>query len=146
MRNIPFGEVFGLALRALRAPEDTSDLEAGGESLRWFDTMTSGGFGTDGLFDAEPRRGRPPLPDEELAIVAFLYDRAMAQGNEPILFVIDETGGDRALDRGRTTQRVSKARRRGFLTAAPAKGVKGGVATDKAMEVIRRMKERTDRE
>lgn len=107
--------------------------------MDWIDTLTSGGLDTAEMPRVKPARGRPPLPDEELARVALLYHGAMTEGVDPISFIINQTGLDPVLDRGRTTQRVSKARKRGFLSPAPARGVKGGAITVNGLKVLQRM-------
>ena len=139
IRRIRFGEVFDEVRRLIRSPEAFSEIRPGGDWMDWVDLLTSGGFDTAQMDRAKPARGRPPLSDEELAKVAVLYDRAMTEGVHPIKFIIDKMGLDPVLDRGRTTQRVSKARKRGFLSPAPAKGVKGGVITVEGLKVLRRV-------
>ena len=139
IRDIRFGEIFTEVLRRIRSPEAFSDTRLGYDWMDWVDVLTSGGFDTTKMDKVEPARGRPPLADEELALVALRYDRAMVEGVNPIRFIIDQSGLDPVLDRGRTTQRVSKARKRGFLSPAPAKGVKGGEITADGLKVLQRM-------
>jgi len=135
VRNFRYGQFKEEAIRGLAAPQSFSEEGA----LDWHDLLMSAGFEPEDVTPqtAKPGRGRPRLPDEELAQVAYHYDEAIReQVKAPISHVadaIDDPNPDRV------RQVVSKCRQRGFLTQAPAKGIPGGQITPKAIEIIKRL-------
>jgi|GEM_PF-5942542 len=82
----------------------------------------------------EARGGRLGADDLALAVVASAYARLVAEGDRsPARTLADRHGGSP----GTWTNRVTAARRRGFLTAVPA-GAAGGRLTDEARDAISR--------
>lgn len=132
------------ATRRLQAPDLSGD-DIRDDYLidNWIDLIGSGGVQPNDLASHQPkRRGRPGLDPVELAEIADLYDQAMAAGEKkPIQWIADQLNED---NQALISQRVSKARKRGFLTPAPAKGVMGGRATTKTTEIINARKRQED--
>ena len=136
LHDFRFGEFIAAGIHKVVSPE----IVEGVDLLFWHDDLESRGFDRK-MFTSEShkrRRGRPPLDDQELAMVAYLYDKAVRQqAKAPIKFVTD------ALDDpnpDRVRQVVSKCRKRGFLTKALGKGIPGGRMTEKTVAILRQMK------
>ncbi|MCH8984258.1 MAG: hypothetical protein IH943_09210 [Acidobacteria bacterium] len=135
VRNFRYGTFNQDAIRGLVVPQSFSEEAA----LDWQDLLMSGGFEPEHVTpeSGKTRRGRPPLLNEELAQVAYHYDEAIRkQVKSPISYVadaIDDPNPDRV------RQVVSKCRQRGFLTKAPAKGIRGGSITEKAIAILRQI-------
>jgi len=111
--------------------------------MEWEETMKGSGYDLNQVKDAKPRGpGRPAIPDIDLARTAVLYHEAVrAEIPNPIQTVADQLGRRPETVR----QWVHKARRRGFLTAAPANRQPGGAATPKAREVLEASQVETER-
>jgi hypothetical protein len=91
------------------------------------------------LTDEQPKRGRPPLSDLELARAARIYERAL-KSRKPI----DRVREELSVSEDTARKRVGMARKRGLLTEAPS-GRPGGRLTPKAKELLRREKRRGER-
>ena len=135
LRAFPFGAVFREARRQLMPPHSGTE----DQTIEWHDLVQRGGLDPFTIAEtpSKPRRGRPPLSEEELALVAYWYEIAIRDSEKsPIRFVADRLH-DPNPDRIRDV--VVKCRARGYLTAALAPGRPGGEMTEKAVEVLQRM-------
>lgn len=139
IRNFSFTQLIKAGIHVLTKPPDSNEVT---DHLDWEDDLKSGGFDPAKVdsYTQNRRRGRPPLPDEELALVAYHYVEAIKkQVKAPRAYVSMKLYfTDEATEL--VGQRVDKCRKRGFLTPAPGKGVAGGHLTSKAIEVIERLK------
>jgi hypothetical protein len=83
------------------------------------------------------KRGRPPLPDDLLAKVAYYYEEALRNGYKTHRHIESKmrTGNERPP----AAQWIKKARERGFLTPTPKSGQRGGSITQKALDVLERI-------
>jgi len=135
VRNFRYGTFKEEAVLGLVIP--TSFSEEG--SLDWDDLLRSGGFDSEQVTpeSGTARRGRPPLRDEELAKAAYYYDEAIREHAKSAIRYVASALEDP--NPARISQVISKCRERGFLTPAPAKGIRGGHLTAKAREILRRM-------
>ena len=106
------------------------------DTEEWVDWVTTSQFDPETVSqpDARPRRGRPSLSDRFLAEIAVRYDKAVQAGHNPVSRIKHEMGEDP--HSSTPGQWVSKARKRGFLSAAPAAGQAGGRASKIAYEVL----------
>ena len=89
--------------------------------------------------------GRPRLLDAELAKTAILYAGFIEDGSlRPVM----DSATQLNLSRAAVADRLQRARRRGFLTEAPGKGIAGGTATPKAhqMELASETRDLSDTE
>ena len=81
-----------------------------------------------------PRRGRPPIPDEELLEVARVYETAFRAGQNPTQAVATQFP---EMSDARARDLVHRARQRNFLTEANW-GRAGGSLTPEARELVRK--------
>lgn len=85
------------------------------------------------------RAGRPRTRDDEHYLVwAVAYTRKLAEGSHS---PVAEIARERGVDRGMVRDRLHVARSRGLLTEVPEGARIGGELTDKARELLARMKE-----
>jgi hypothetical protein len=85
------------------------------------------------------RAGRPRTRDDEHYLVwAVAYARKLAEGSHA---PVAEIARERGVDRGMVRDRLHVARSRGLLTEVPEGARIGGELTDKARELLARMKE-----
>ena len=97
----------------------------------WYDVAGQAGF------TSRPRgRGRTPLTERQLALVALAYVDAVNMGRTIAAHVVErlEAAGE-TVTYTTATSRIVKARQRGFLEDAPS-GHRGGGLTDKAKQVL----------
>jgi hypothetical protein len=102
----------------------------------WSDTADRSEIDTT---DTAPRRkrGRPAMSDEKLAFVAYHYVQALRMGEPVHRYIEDQMKkGDEHLP---IAQWIKKARERGFLTATPKPGQRGGDITQKTLDVLKRI-------
>ncbi len=102
----------------------------------WSDLTDRAGIDTDDTAQRR-KRGRPPLEDDLLAEVAYHYVQALRTGEGVHGYIWSQMNkGGEALP---IAQRIKKARERGFLTATPKPGQRGGDITQKALDVLKRI-------
>jgi hypothetical protein len=102
----------------------------------WSDLTDRTGIDTDDTTHRR-KRGRPPLTDEHLAIVAYHYVQALRTGEGVHNYIWSQMNeGGETLPIG---QWIKKARERGFLTATPKPGQRGGDMTQKTFDVLDRI-------
>lgn len=136
VRAIRLGEFIGEAIAQITQPAHASIDDA----EDWYDLVTLGGIDPAQFSDntTRSRRGRPPFSDEFLAWAALIYAQAVESGDPSPVKTVTEKLDDP--EPRRVAQVIQKARERGFLTQAPAKGIAGGELTEKAIEVLKTMK------
>ena len=138
LHKFRFGQLIKAAIHKLTRPPDSPE---GIDWYDWTEEMKAGGLDW-AKFDSytrNQRRGRPPLSEEELALVAYYYDKANREQVKALHAYVSLKLYDTNEFAELVRQRVDKCRKRGFLTEAPAKGVAGGHLTPKAIEVIKRL-------
>jgi hypothetical protein len=102
----------------------------------WADLTNRAGIDTDDTTQRR-KRGRPPLEDDLLARVAYHYVQALRIGEGVHLYIWDQMNeGGESLP---IAQWIKKARERGFLTATPKPGQRGGDITQKTFDVLKRI-------
>lgn len=138
IHDFNFGRLIKAGIHQFTTPPDSNE---GIDHLHWAEGLKSGGFDSAKVdsYTRKQRRGRPPLPEEELARVAYYYAEAISQQVKALHAYVSLKLYDTNEFAELVRQRVDKCRKRGFLTEAPAKGIAGGHLTPKAIEVINRL-------
>jgi hypothetical protein len=107
-----------------------------------YDTAHYAGIETGAEADVPTRPGRQPLTDEQMAFVAKYYVEAIRGGKSVTDHIKTQLQQhEEYVSDATVAGRVSKARRRGFLSDAQKGGQKGGHLTPKAREVLARLSE-----
>jgi len=134
VHSLAIGALRDQAIQRLTDPDDPAWESGWPESWEnWYDIAHYAG--TDAYVEADVpgKPGRQPLSDEKLAEVADHYVTALRIGRPTTKYIQEKMGPFSSVGGW-----VKKARERGFLTAAPNKGQRGGRLTPKAKAVLKR--------
>lgn len=137
VKNLAIGRLRDQAIQRLTDPDDPAWDDGWPESWEnWYDIAHYAGIDAHAEADVPGRPGRQPLSDELLAEVADHYVTALRLRKSTTKYIQEKMGPYVPVSGW-----VKKARVRGFLTAAPGMGQRGGHRTPKTKTLLKKMKD-----